>query len=188
MERRSVVTGLGFGLLASTWAAAQDKMPSPSPAVAMGDAEAQYLTRTMTAGSMSLATSRIALEKAKDSDVKEFAQFEVAEQETIADVLKGMKEPGDVSGMVKPPSKAEVDAGLDAKGKQMVEKLSAAKAGEGFDKEFVMGQMEGHRELLTIQEDYLKSGKNAQAITVAKLARGMIKEHLTLLKDIHDNL
>ena len=184
MQRRNVVAGLGFALLYPTLASAQS---GPASDKTMGDAETQHMKRTMTVGSLSLATSRIALKKATDADVKEFAQFEVAEQETIADILKSMKD-GSVSGTVKAPSESEVEANLDADGKAMLQKLEAVKAGATFDKDYVKGQIDGHDMLLKIQEDYLASGKNPQAIAVAKLARGMIKEHLTLLKDLQENL
>jgi hypothetical protein len=45
-------------------------------------------------------------------------------------------------------------------------------------------QVEGHRKLLDIQEVYLKAHDNLDQTNVAKLAHGMIKEHLTLLADM----
>ncbi len=59
----------------------------------MGEAEARHAADTLAAGSASLAASRVALNKATDPHVKQFARMEVAEQETIADVLKAMRDP-----------------------------------------------------------------------------------------------
>ncbi|RVU20154.1 DUF4142 domain-containing protein [Methylobacterium oryzihabitans] len=155
----------------------------------MGDAEAKHAADTLAAGAMSLAASRVALQKAKDDDVKQFARFEVAEQETIADVLKAMRDPATAaSGSVKPPSEPEVTGQLDPKGKAMLDKLEQAKAGSAFDREYIRGQIEGHQALLKIQEDYLASGKDRENLAVAKLARGQIREHLALLKDIDADL
>jgi putative membrane protein len=78
--------------------------------------------------------------------------------------------------------------GMDQKAQEMVRKLQQAKAGAEFDRDYVQGQIMGHRELLDIQEDYLKSGKNREHVNVAKLARGQIKEHLALLQDIETEL
>ncbi len=189
MQRRQVAAGLALALASPALAFAQDKaMSTASRGMAMGDAEMKHMQDTMAAGSLSLAMSRVAVGEAQDDDVKEFATFEVAEQETIADVLKGMKDPSLVSGSVKAPGEAEVEAMLDAKGKEMVQKLKQAKAGAAFDKDYVQGQIDGHKDLLAIQETYLKSGKNPQSIAVAKLARGQIKEHLTLLDDLKKNM
>ncbi|CUX67940.1 conserved hypothetical protein [Agrobacterium tumefaciens str. Kerr 14] len=60
---------------------------------------------------------------------------------------------------------------LDAEGKTSVEKLKAASAAE-FDKAYVSAQLDGHKKLLTIQEDYLKGGQNREHLSVTKLARG----------------
>jgi putative membrane protein len=52
----------------------------------------------------------------------------------------------------------------------------------------VQGQIEGHQQLLEIQETYLKTGKDRENLNVTKLMRGQIKEHLTLLQDMHKQL
>jgi putative membrane protein len=49
---------------------------------------------------------------------------------------------------------------------------------------YIRYEVEGHRKLLDIQEVYLKAPDNLDQANVAKLARGMIKEHLALLADI----
>lgn len=154
-------------------------------AAIMGEAEARHAADTTTAGLMALETSRIALKKAQNPKVKEFAQLEVAEQETIADVLKSMRDQSvPASGQVKAPSAEVVQTNLDAKGKAMAEKLQKAEAGAAFDRDYVQGQIEGHNQLLEIQETYLKTGKDRENLNVTKLMRGQIKEHLTLLQDM----
>ena len=185
MDRRIALTA--FATLIAAPALAQQNSTAPMP---MGEAETTHAKRTMMLGAMSLATSRIARTKAADDDVKEFSGFEIAEQETIADILKGMMEPksADAVGQVKAPSDAEVAEHLDIKGKAMVERLREAKAGVAFDREFVMGQIDGHKQLLDAQEDYLKVGKNRDHLNIAKLARGQIKEHIALLTDIEKEL
>jgi putative membrane protein len=58
----------------------------------------------------------------------------------------------------------------------MLKKLQQAQAGEAFDKMYVDGQLQGHEELLQIQETYLKSNsRNREHVNVAKLARGHIR-------------
>lgn len=202
MDRRLVIAALaaaaaGPALAQTTQPAPIPATPTPAPtggaganpaAGAMGDAEKQHVQKTMMVGSLALETSRIALKKADDDDVKQFATFEVREQEGIADVLKSLLNPAAASGAVKPPSEQEVMANLDAKGQETVKKMQAAKAGDAFDKEYVKGQLEGHRELLAIQQDYLKSGKNLMNITVAKLASGHIQDHIKMLEDLDQAL
>lgn len=145
------------------------------------DAEKKHAEQTKTVGSLALATSRVALEKASDPMVKAFAKWEVAEQETIADILKSMETDDKAVGALKPPSDAEVEAMLDAEGKSTLEKLRAA-SGADFDKAYVAAQLDGHKKLLGIQEEYLKVGQNREHLSVTKLARGQIKEHIDHLE------
>jgi hypothetical protein len=88
--------------------------------------------------------------------VKMFAKFAVAEQETIADILMSMTM-DKAQGALKVPTDSEVEAMLDPAGKEMVTKLKAMK-GADFDK------------------------TNREHLNTAKLARGMINEHIAHLK------
>jgi predicted outer membrane protein len=54
----------------------------------MGDEEKKHILETLQVGTMSLEASRIAVNRAKEPMVKQFANFEVAEQETIGEILK----------------------------------------------------------------------------------------------------
>ena len=184
MFRRDILTGLAAGSAALV-AAPVLARAAAGDGMAMGEAEMKHAKDTATVGSLSLATSRVALEKAKDAKVKEFAEFETAEQETIADILMSMKKPaGEAQGALMKPSEATVESMLDAKGKETVDMMKAMSAGMDFDKSYVAAQLEGHKKLLTIQEDYLKVGGNREQLSVAKLARGQVKEHIKLLEDI----
>jgi putative membrane protein len=65
-----------------------------------------------------------------------------------------------------------------------VEMLRALKARSEFDRDYIRYKIERHRKRLEIQEVYLKSPDNLDETNVAKLARGMLKEHLALLTEI----
>jgi len=184
VPRRTVLVALAAAAAQSSFAQTQS---GPAPGGDAGPDE-QYLRETSAVGSFSLAASRLAQEKAQTDDLKEFAQLEAAEQETLADVLKSLRKPL-IDGTVKPPSDAEVEQYLDRRGRERLEKMRAAPAGTEFDREYLAAQATGHLELLRIQETYLNSGRNNRDfINVAKLARGMIKEHLQLLADIESEI
>ncbi len=145
----------------------------------MGQAEQQWMMQTMMTGMVALETSKLAQQKAQDDDLKQFAKFEVDEQQGLSEVLRSMQDGG--SG-----ANATASGGMqmDAKQRDMVEKLQKA-SGSSFDKEYHQGQVQGHKELLQIQDNFIKSGsRNREAVNVAKLARGRIQEHLQLLSDI----
>ena len=57
-------------------------------------------------------------------------------------------------------------------------------ASVAFDREYVRAQIDGHNRLLQIQQAYLRAPDDLDQTNVAKLAQGMIKEHLALLGDM----
>ena len=180
MNRRNMISALAVASALPAVLMAR----SASAAMPMGEAEMKHAMDTKMVGGLSLATSRVAQKMASGAKVKEFADFEVAEQETIADILKTMESGSTkAEGALHPPSEAEVEAMLDPMGKKTLADLKGM-SGTGFDKAYVTAQLDGHKKLLTIQEDYLKVGQDREHLSVAKLARGQVKEHIKLLEDI----
>jgi putative membrane protein len=90
----------------------------------VGQAEQQWMQQTMLVGSVALQTSEIALQKAEDEDVKQFAQFERDEQTTLVEVAHSMMEPAGTASAqgagARPP--------LDQKRAATVQKLQQARA------------------------------------------------------------
>lgn len=163
------------------------------PAAAMGQAEQQWMQQTMTAGAVALQTSQIAVEKAQHPKVKEFARFEADEQTVMAEVLTAMASSGAATAGAGTNTAASPAAGAAATPRAsaagMAEMLQAAKAGAEFDREYIRGQLQGHQDLLQIQETYLKSGgRNREAAASAKLARSRIQEHVTRLQDLEKEI
>jgi putative membrane protein len=219
MDRRIVLAGLAAAL--ATPALAQTGGASPSPAqggmsqTGQADMLQQHMQDTLRLGTVALETSRIALEKARNAELKRFAQFERDEQETIAEVLHSMMVPATTAGIgsqASPPSgqpatgstavppartgaeptaarPAAAAGQLDAEGRQMIERLRSAEAGAAFDREYLQGQLKGHQELLQVQERFIRSNPmNREQLNVARLARGQIREHIALLEDMQQKI
>jgi putative membrane protein len=198
MDRRVVLAGLAAFAAAPALAqqsgggataagGATSAMPAGQAGAArLGQAEMQHMQQTLQLGSVALETSRLAQQKARSEDLKQFAGFEVEEQTTIAEILRGMMDPTATAATA--PAQGNAAAGaapqMDSKGREMIQKLSQAQ-GDSFDREYLMGQIEGHRDLLEVQERYLKSSsQNRDHANVVKLARGRIMEHIALLEDM----
>jgi putative membrane protein len=226
MHRRVVLTGLAAA--AATPVFAQTQQPSPIQTTPqpvqnqsgsayggvyqsggqLGQAEAQHLQQTLAAGTVSLQTSEIALQKAQNPNVKQFAQFERDEQTTIAEVLRSIQEPVATASGGAAAAASGVGASAAASGgtgaaamavatapeipadkAKMMTELQQAKAGAEFDRLYIQGQLQGHQELLQTQERYLQSNsRNREHTNVAKLARGHIKEHIAMLQDIQKEI
>jgi putative membrane protein len=159
MDRRTVIA-----LLAAT-----TTLPGAAFARSESSAETEHAERTLAIGTVALETSKLAQSMAKDDWVKRFANYEVAEQTTIAEVLESMGAK---------PEKSE-KAG---------EALDKLKKSSNFDADYVTAQLDGHQQLLKIQDDYIAAGKNRASIDISKLARAQIKEHIDLLQTIQKTL
>ena len=190
MNRRNFAIGLvlGSSVVAT---AAHPQGAQPTQNLPNNDVEAKYQVDTLQAGGLSLETSRIALESASDPRIKEFANFEVAEQETIAQILKDMMtQPG--GGKDPAPAPRGQERSGNAAAPQVSNSLATGEAikklrgltGAAFDREYLNAQMVGHQKLLEIQEKYIADSKARESRNVALLARGMIKEHLVLLQHL----
>ncbi|WP_237477645.1 DUF4142 domain-containing protein [Lichenibacterium dinghuense] len=189
MERRTLLAGLAAGAAGATLAAGSALAQSAAPAPTLSDAVKAHIRDTMTAGAQSLAISRIAQAKLRHPMGRQFADFEAAEQDGVADVLKARMTPGGKpSGTITPPTDAEVEADLDADGRAAAAKFRDMAAGPEFEKAYVQAEVEGHKKLLDIQDAYLKVADDETETDIAKLIKGRVQEHLVILGDIQKHL
>jgi putative membrane protein len=152
------------GLAAAPALAQPGRMRAPPMGdMAMGPAEQRHVEDTLMIGAVALQTSRLALSRGVRPLVRQFAEFEVEEQTTVAQIL------GEISGMGPPPP-APAD-------RRLLDRLERAR-GPAFEREYLLGQIDGHQRLLAVQDRYLSSGRNRHHRHLAMLARGRINEHL----------
>jgi predicted outer membrane protein len=150
--------------LAVAPAAAQPGYRRPAPGdMRMGPAENRHAMDTLMLGTVALETSRLALSRAGRPLVRQFAEFEAEEQTTIAQIIN------EITGMGPPP--------IPPADRRVIERLQRAR-GAAFDQEYLLGQVDGHRRLLDVQERYLANGRNQHHRHIAMLARGRIREHI----------
>lgn len=119
-------------------------------------------------GTLSLMGSEMALTKATDADVKEFANFEATEQRAVAEILKNMG--------------FKVPADLDANSRAILREHEVA-TGADFDKVYARAQLKSHQDLLVLMESLLQNSKSGAkdefaARQVATLATAAVKEHI----------
>jgi putative membrane protein len=199
MDRRVLLGGLAaavvaFPALAQTSGTPSTMQSGGSAGAAMnqmGQAEMQHMQQTMQLGMVALETSRVAMNKARNDDLKKFAGFEVQEQTTLSEILRSMMEPAATAatGSAGGQSNAAGTMPMDASARDMVQKLQNQQAGAEFDRIYLEGQLQGHRSLLQVQERYLQSNpQNREHVNVARMARGQIREHIALLEDMQKNM
>lgn len=137
--------------------------------------EKEYRMGVIGPAELSLATSKIAVNKATNKNAKEFAGFELTEAIAVTSVLKDL-------GTPVPP--------MDAKAKATLAKIQTAKVGLDFDKAYIQAQYENHVFLRDLTENYLKNaaGKTSPAESqtkhLATLALAVFKEHVAITSRI----
>lgn len=153
MDRRTALLGLGFAGISSALAV---------PARALGGTGSMAV---LQAGGFSLQTSQLALERARNRRLRDFAQLEVNEQLAVAAAMGAA--PGSVP--LRPDHAA------------MLQELSSL-SGARFDGMYLQGQIAGHRELLALNEPLARGGAGGREQAIALISVPSIQTHLYMLQ------
>jgi predicted outer membrane protein len=121
--------------------------------------------------------------------VKQFAEFEIGEQNNLTDILHSFADPAaTASTTAGAQSSASTASELSQDDSAAMERLSKAQGGAAFDRDYVSLQIQGHQRLLKLQENQLQRSGSREMTNIAKLAQGQIKEHLVMLELIQKEL
>ena len=142
--------------------------------------EEEFRLGVIPRAEISLATSRIAKEKATQANTKEFAGFEFEEAVAVLTVLRDLKTPV--------PE-------IEAKQAETLNKIETLTPGAEFDKEYIKAQLENHEELFNLADSYLNNSDpetadpaEQQGRHLATLSRAVFKEHVLICKRITGEL
>lgn len=167
----------------------QANSAAPAQGQQQSQADSQYIQQALALSTVSLQQSNFALSKAQNPRLKQFAEFEIGEQNNLTDILHSFADPTATASTTKgAQSSASTAPELSQEDSAAMERLSKAQPGAAFDREYVTLQLQGHQRLLKLQETQLKSSGNREMTNIAKLARGQIQEHLALLENIQKEL
>lgn len=142
--------------------------------------EEEFRLGVIPRAEISLATSRIAKEKATQANTKEFARFEFEEAVAVLTVLKNLETP---------------TPAIDAKQQETLNKIETTAPGADFDKAYIKAQLENHEELYELADNYLNNSHadttdpaEQQGRNLATLSRAVFKEHVLICKRISGEL
>jgi putative membrane protein len=167
-------------LFAAGTTSAQDKQPAPEKSRSAqksgkDDAgrDAKRMKDLAAANMAEVETGKLALEKAQDPKVKEFAQHMVDDHGKMLEELKQLAQ----SKSVQLPSVP------DAKHQKVMKKLQSA-SGADFDREYMRAMVKDHRDALKLAQRTAKGAKDAELKASAHKAAPEIQEHLKMAQDI----
>ena len=129
-----------------------------------------YVTQAAVADLFELESSKLALEKSQNAEVKRFAQMMVDDHTKSTESLKIAA--GSVSG----PN--AVPESMDLQHEGLLDDLKAAKAGAAFDRAYLETQVSGHQDALKLHRSYSEQGDNAALKTHATTSVPIITAHL----------
>ena len=188
-DRRTILTGAAAAALVAVPAMAMaqshgrmehDPAAMPMPDVSGTRTNKQFAMGVIGPAELSLATSKIAVDRARKADAREFAGFELTEAIAVTTVLKEL-------GTAVPP--------MDAKSKAILEEIRAAAPGEAFDRAYIDAQYENHVFLRDLAMAYLGNPPKdpndmaeMQGRHLATLALAVFKEHVLITRRIAHEL
>ena len=187
-DRRTILTGAAAALVAvpaMAMAQRHGRMMNDPAAMPMLDVSGTRTSQQFTMGvigpaMLSLATSQIAVDRARKADAREFAGFELTEAIAVTTVLKQL-------GTPVPP--------MDAKAQATLDKIRSAAPGAAFDRAYIDAQYENHVFLRDLATAYLgNSPPNPNDMMemhgrhLATLALATFKEHTMITQRIAHEL
>ncbi len=178
-----VATAAGLGIAGATLSTA-NSFAQDSPTIGtdpgaqmMNPSNAKEFSMAVIGrAELSLATSKIAVERASKADAKEFAGFELTEAIAVTTVLKDLGTPVPT---------------MTAKAKATLDMITNAPTGPEFDKAYISAQLDNHKELRDLTEAYLghpappKSNMaESQGRHLGTLSLAVFKEHVAITQRI----
>jgi putative membrane protein len=176
-----IKTGAVFCFLATSVATGALATPSPS----------DFTHQAMASDAFEIASSKIALGASNSTQVKAFAKMMIHDHTlTTEHLLKG-------SGMTKADVEAKTAPGPDGKHAandlvdqshaDMLDKLGREK-GKDFDSDYMSDQVSGHKDAVSLFDDYGKNGDDAKLKSWARKILPKLKMHLARAEAINSKM
>ena len=128
-----------------------------------------FVTKASIANQFEIDSSKLALDKSQNSDVKSFAQRMVDDHTKTSDKLKEVLGSSD--------SHAKPADALGDKHQKLLDKL-ASHTGETFDNQYISIQTDAHKEAVKLFTDYSQHGKDKSLKDFASETLPTLQDHL----------
>ena len=134
-------------------------------------ASSNFVQKAAMSDQFEIESSKLALQKATDPQIKQFAQQMIDEHSKSSDKLKATLQSAGAN--MSPPA----GLALDAKHQALMDKLQKA-SGKEFERLYVQIQRDGHKEAVDLFSKYSKDGKEASLKGFAQETLPVIEKHL----------
>lgn len=154
---------------------AQDKSANAQKSAqsAESKSDAKHMKDLAIANMAEVETGKLALEKAQDPKVKEFAQHMVDDHGKMLEEVKSLAQSKGV----------DLPGAPDAKHEKVMKKLQSA-SGADFDREYMRAMVKDHRDALKLAQRTAKGAKDPDLKAAAQKAAPDIQDHLKMAQQI----
>lgn len=140
-----------------------------SPAIAGSLTAKEFVKKASISSEFEIESSKIALEKSQNKEIKEFAMSMIADHQKAGENLNAT--------LKSSSSGAEAETKLDDKHEALIKKLQAASK-DDFNKKYVSIQLEAHKKAVALFKDYAANGDDAALKDFAAQTLPTLQEHL----------
>jgi len=151
----------------------KDTTTTGATGIAVDENDAKFATSVANGGMAEVALGKVAVEKATNPQVKEFAEMMVADHGKANEELMAIAKTKNITLPVAP----------DDEHQKMAADVSA-KSGVEFDKAYVDAMVDGHKKTVSLLEDGAKNCKDADLMAFATKTLPTVKAHLAKIEAI----
>jgi putative membrane protein len=169
--KKLMIAVLAPALLAVPVALAQatkEKAPAAEKSQQADSKSVEFINKAAMSDMFEIQSSELALQKATDAKVKDFAKMMVSDHRAASDKLKSTVQSAQLPS---PPTE------LDDKHKKKIDKLQSS-SGREFDRAYLEVQLKGHKKAVELFSSYAKEGKNAELKNFAQQTLPTLEQHL----------
>jgi putative membrane protein len=172
----SVSAAALMGAAFATGAHAQQAQPRTAPgATASAISSVDYVQSQAWGDLFEIESAKLAQQKAQNADVKRFAQMMIDDHTQSSAKLQQALKAGNLSAT--PPKT------LDSRHSQALDQLNKTPAGQ-FDQAYLQSQVQGHREMLALNQTYSQTGDNSALKQFSAQAIPVVQKHLSELQQM----
>jgi putative membrane protein len=172
-----------LGATLAVGAQAQQTSPQTSPRSAPSSATSaistpDYVQKQARGDMFEIEAGKLAQQKAQSTDIRSFGQMMVEDHTLSKSNMQAAMKAGNV--------KATAPKTLDSRLNQALEQLKNTPSNQ-FDQAYYQSQVQGHREMLALNQGYSQSGDNAALKEFSQQAIPVIENHLGMLQQMAAN-
>lgn len=170
-----VAAALSLGTASTAALAQQEKKAQTAQQGQKATDAKSFVKQAMVSNQFEIESSKLALEKATDPQLQQFAKQMIDEHQAVGKKLKETLQ----KAKVEAPDKQA----LDQKHEGMIEKLEKAKGPE-FNRSYRQMQVQAHESAVNLFQSYAEGGDNKQLQQFAAATLPNLKKHLQQIESI----